>query len=147
MTDAPTFDDVTLGDTFESRTRTVTESDFVLFEGLMGAYHESHVSKTWSANQRYGERIANGFLTLTYAVGLITASSPLQESIEAFYGMDDVRFPDPVFIGDTLSVTQEVVQKEPKDGGGVVGLRTETRTEDGDLALTYVHKVLVRGDR
>lgn len=146
MANTKTFEDISIGNTFESRSRTVTESDFVLFEGLMGAYHESHVSKTWSADKRYGERIANGFLTLTYAAGLITASSPLQESIEAFYGMDDVRFPEPVFIGDTLSVTQEVITKEPTDSGGVVELRTDTHTQDGELVLTYVHKVLVRGD-
>lgn len=143
MTEPVGFEDVDIGDTFTSRTRTVTESDFTLFEGLMGAYHESHVSKTWCADTRYGERIANGFLTMTYTAGLITTASPLREHIRAFYGMDDVRFPDPVYIGDTLHVTQEVIGKKPKDNGGVVDLRTETHTQEGTLVLTYVHRVLV----
>ncbi|WP_254525869.1 MaoC/PaaZ C-terminal domain-containing protein [Natrinema caseinilyticum] len=143
MTESVGFEDLAVGDTFTSRTRTVTESEFTLFEGLMGAYHESHVSKTWCEDTGYGERIANGFLTLTCTAGLITAASPFRETIRAFYGMDGVRFPNPVYIGDTLQVTQEVIETESRDCGGVVALRTETHTQDDTLVLTYVHKVLV----
>jgi len=143
MTESVDFQNIEIGDSFTSSTRTVTESAFVLFEGLMGTYHESHVSKIWSQEHRYGERIANGILTLTFTVGLATSSSPLSEYIEAFYGMDEVRFTGPVYIGDTLQVTQEVVETWPKDQGGVVELRTGTRNQNDDVVLTYIHKVLV----
>jgi acyl dehydratase len=65
----------------------------------------------------FGQRVAHGLLVLSCGAGLIPL---LPGRVQAFLGMDEVRFRAPVFFGDTIHPVMEVVDKTPKEPGGVV---------------------------
>jgi acyl dehydratase len=71
---------------------------------------------------------------------------PLTEmAIQAFYGMDRVRFTSPTRIGDTLHVELEVLEKQDKgELGGVVALQSRIVNQRGEDAAVSTLKVLIR---
>ena len=125
------FDDLSLGDRFASRARTVTEADIVLFSGLSGDYHPLHTDEVYASSGPFGGRVAQGCLTLSLATGLEFSLMGSDESrIIAFYGMDRVRFVKPVFIGDTIRLEGEVTALEDRDGAsGVVTAHHEIKNQ------------------
>lgn len=128
------FDEIAVGDTFSTRSRTITEADLVFFSGFSGDYSALHTDEEYAKAGPFGRRIAHGCLTLSVATGLefsLMTAGP-EDSIVAFYGMDRVRFVKPVFVGDTIRVEGEVLALEAKDGGrGVVTLHEEIKNQDG----------------
>jgi hypothetical protein len=72
--DVLAFDDLTLGDEWESAGRTVTESDVVLFAGLSGDYNPLHSNHKVADKGPFGRPVAHGLLGLTIATGLISTS-------------------------------------------------------------------------
>ncbi len=123
-----------------TRGRTITEADLVNFCMFSGDWYPLHSDIEVARKSIFGKRIAHGMLVLSVATGLM----PLQEmAIVAFYGMDKLRFIAPTVIGDTLCVEMEVVEKKPKEGGGVLTTRVSVknqRNEDAVLAtmMTFV---------
>ncbi|WP_033295661.1 MaoC/PaaZ C-terminal domain-containing protein [Amycolatopsis jejuensis] len=106
------FEDLVEGKVLESRGRTVTQADVVGFAGLSGDFHPLHLDVEHAKKARFGEPIAHGMLTLAIASGLIELSP---EAVQAFGGMDKVRFLQPVFFGDTIHVRSEVASLEQMD--------------------------------
>src|SRR5438094_31619 len=106
------FDDLSPGQAFSTRGRTVTEADVVAFGTLTGDLHPQHVDAVWAAESPFGERIAHGMLVLSYAVGLV----PLDpERVVALRRVRDVVFKRPVAIGDTIHVEGQVESLTPLD--------------------------------
>src|SRR4051794_41974421 len=68
---ATDFDALTVGDSFVTRGRTVTEADVVSFACLSGDMHPQHTDAAWAANSLFGERIAHGMLVASLALGLL----------------------------------------------------------------------------
>src|SRR5438552_8752467 len=66
------FDDIELGEEYESPGRTVTEADIVIFAGLSGDYNVLHTDAEIMKQSIFGERIAHGLLGLTMQAGLVT---------------------------------------------------------------------------
>jgi 3-hydroxybutyryl-CoA dehydratase len=129
------FEDLAQGTVLESRGRTITETDVVGFAGLSGDYHPLHTNAEHAKNARFGERIAHGMLTLSVASGLIELSP---EAVQAFSGMDRVRFLQPVFFGDTLRVRSKVETLEPLDdscGRAVLGITVLNQKDDPVLVF------------
>src|SRR5512132_3687616 len=93
--------------------KTVSESDVYLFAGITGDLSPNHVDEEYMKTTRYGRRIAHGAL----AVGLMSqASTKMIAGLPGTlvsYGYDRVRFPAPLFIGDTVTVTYEIVERDP----------------------------------
>jgi 3-hydroxybutyryl-CoA dehydratase len=106
------FDELAEGTVLESRGRTITEADVVGFAGLSGDFHPLHTDAEYAKEARFGERIAHGMLTLAVASGLIELSPT---AVQAFAGMDRVRFLQPVLFGDTVKVRSEVRALESID--------------------------------
>jgi 3-hydroxybutyryl-CoA dehydratase len=109
------YDELEVGMRGRSRGRTITEADVVGFAGLSGDWHPLHTDAEYAAHGPFGARIGHGMLTLAVTTGLMTLSP---EAIEAFYGMDRVRFLRPVMLGDTIRVETTLEEKIPRDGGG-----------------------------
>src|ERR671928_1219416 len=93
------FDAVEPGESFESRGRTVTESDVVAFAGLTGDWHPQHTDAVWAAASDFGERIAHGALVLSFALGLVDYES---DRVVALREISRATFKAPVRIGDTI---------------------------------------------
>lgn len=103
------YEDLSVGLTFTSPGRTITEADVVAFAGLTGDYSEQHTSEEFASQTQFGRRIAHGLLGLSFAHGLMWArTGQLRECAIAFLGISDWRFTAPLFLGDTMFVRYTV---------------------------------------
>ena len=141
MTDEPSmFEDVEEGDTDVTQGRTITETDVTNFAGVSGDFNHLHTDAERMSESMFGERIAHGMLVVSAATGLLwQARSPEErEAVVAFYGIDDLRFRQPTYVGDTVRVETEVVETERKPdsaGTGTVRYGLEVVKQDGTVAI------------
>jgi len=106
-----TYADLQVGMSFRSPGRTITDADLVAFAGLTGDYSELHTSDIYAKSSEFGRRVAHGMLGLAYAHGLMWArTGELRETAIAFLGIDDWRFLQPIFIGDTIFVNYRIAE-------------------------------------
>jgi 3-hydroxybutyryl-CoA dehydratase len=124
------FEDFQVGDKIITRGRTITEADIVTFSAFSGDWHPLHTDVEYAKKGPFGERIAHGFLVLSVASGLL----PLSEiAIIAFYGIDKLRFVNPVRLLDTIHVEFEAIEKQERDErGGVITFRQTVKNQRGE---------------
>jgi acyl dehydratase len=124
------FEEIQVGEEYESPGRTVTESDIVLFAGLSGDYNILHTDAEFMKTSIFGERIAHGLLGLSIQAGLLSRAM-LPYATIAFGGLR-WKFKAPIKIGDTIRVRARVAsKKETKPDRGVVVLaRTVVNQRD-----------------
>jgi acyl dehydratase len=104
-----TFEQFVVGQSFEHPIRrTVTEADNMLFSVMTMNPQPLHLDAEFSAGTEFGQRLVNSLFTLGLMIGLTVGETTLGTTI-ANLGMTDVRFPKPVFHGDTLRATTTVV--------------------------------------
>jgi acyl dehydratase len=104
------FEDYILGEERETYGRTITETDFVMHAGHTGDFFPHHMDAEFMKSSPFRQRIAHG--TMTFAIGIGLTASEINP--RAFtYGYDRLRFPRPVFIGDTIRTRLTVSGKEP----------------------------------
>ncbi|MBI2187378.1 MAG: MaoC family dehydratase N-terminal domain-containing protein [Acidobacteria bacterium] len=140
----PAFDILAPGTLFRSRSRTITETDVVNFAGLSGDYMELHVSEVHAARSLYGRRVAHGALVFGISTGLSAQMNLVNDIVIAFVGVDHLRFTQPVFVGDTLTVTKRVIERrEMSAGRGLLLFDTKVLNQSGHTVLAYVDKLLV----
>lgn len=103
------FEEFTLGQTFTHPIRrTVTEADNVFFSALTHNPAPLHLDEEYCRTQtEFGQRLVNSCLTLGLMVGISVNDTTLGTTV-ANLGWDEVRFPKPVFHGDTLHIETEV---------------------------------------
>jgi acyl dehydratase len=116
------FDEIEVGEEYESPGRTLTETDIVLFAGLSGDYNVVHTDAELMKTSIFGERIAHGLLGLSISSGLLNRAMRPYAAI-ALAGLR-WKFKGPIRIGDTVRVRAKVIAKNdgPKPGAGLVTL-------------------------
>jgi acyl dehydratase len=116
------FEDIEVGEEYESPGRTVTETDIVLFAGLSGDYNVLHTDAEFMKKSIFGERIAHGLLGLAIQSGLFYRAGPAYATL-AFLGLR-WKFKAPIKIGDTIRVRARVAAKREtsKPDRGIVVL-------------------------
>jgi monoamine oxidase len=137
------FEDIELNSVRETFGRTITEADFVIHAGHSGDYFPHHVDADWCKTQAFGQRIAHGTMTFTIGIGL-TASVINPASFT--YGYERVRFPKPVYIGDTIHTRVTILSKEPdpkRPKYGKVVEKVEVINQRGETVLACEHIFLV----
>jgi acyl dehydratase len=117
------FEDIAVGEEYESPGRTVTEADIVLFSGLSGDYNVLHTDAEFMKRSIFGERIAHGLLGLAIQAGLFTRATQAYATL-AFAGLR-WKFKGPIKIGDTIRLRAKVLGKREtsKPDRGVITLR------------------------
>jgi 3-hydroxybutyryl-CoA dehydratase len=127
------FEDLHVGETWVSDGRTVTETDVVMFAGLTGDYNPLHVDREFAKETPFGKPIAHGLLGMSLVAGLGN-HAPLVKTA-AFVSVRDWKFLEPTFIGDTVHVTTEVMEKQPRGRrrGEVVWMRRLVRHDGTTL--------------
>jgi 3-hydroxybutyryl-CoA dehydratase len=138
------FEEFEPGQLVETAGRTITEADIVMFAGLTGDYSELHTNAEFATSTRFGQRIAHGALVFSLSIGLATRTGVLEGTLIAFSRVDNLRFPKPVFIGDTLHVAKTVIGVEDKGPAqGVVTFDTRVRNQRGEVVLAFIDRLLV----
>lgn len=105
------FEEFHLGQVFDHQLRrTITEADNVFFSALTHNTAALHLDEEYCRNEtQYGQRVVNSCLTLGLMVG-ISVGDTTQGTTVANLGWDEVRFPAPLYHGDTLRVESEVIE-------------------------------------
>ena len=103
------FDAMFVGQVFKhALRRTVTESDNVMFCAMTHNPAQLHLDEQYCREHtEFGQRIVNSGFTLGLMVGISVGDTTLGTAV-ANLGWDDVRFPRPVFHGDTLHIETEI---------------------------------------
>ena len=103
------FEEFHVGQTFQhGLRRTVTETDNVLFSAMTHNPAALHLDEEYCReNSEFGTRIVNSCFTLGLMVGISVGDTTLGTTV-ANLGWDEVRFPKPLFHGDTVHVESEV---------------------------------------
>jgi len=107
------FEDLEIGETLITHKRTVTEADIVNFGCLSGDHFYAHFDETSVEDSLFGKRVAHGYFVISAAAGMFV--DPAKGPVLANYGLDNLRFIEPVGIGDTIQVRLTVKQKNKKD--------------------------------
>jgi acyl dehydratase len=138
------FDDLVIGDEWESPCRTVTEADVVAFAGLSGDFNPIHVDHEQARRSPFGRPIAHGLLGLALASGLASAA-PRVDTM-AFLAILDWKFLHPIVFGDTIQVITRVVALEPRSRGrrGVVTWHRRLINQHGKTLQEGTTQTLVR---
>ncbi|MCK0117195.1 acyl dehydratase [Isoptericola sp. CG 20/1183] len=117
--------------------RTLTEADNTLFTSVTMNPQGLHLDAAWAATQPFGKPLVNSMLTLATLVGLSVAHLT-RGTIVANLGFAEVRFPAPVFHGDTLYGATTVRDRrlsESRPGTGIVTLEhVGTNQDDVEVA-------------
>jgi len=142
------FEDLVIGDTLLTARRTVTEADIANFACLSGDNFYVHVDKIGAAQSLFGERIAHGYFVVSAAAGLFVDAGV--GPVIANYGMENLRFIEPVKIGDTIQVRltckkkikkpQKLAEDKPN---GVVEWDVQVFNQDDTAVALYSILTLV----
>ena len=106
-----------------SLTRTVTESDNLLFCAMTHNPQPLHLDEEFCKGTEYGQRIVNSLFTLGLVIGVSVGDTTLGTTLGNL-GMTDTRFANPVFHGDTLRSATKVREKRESKSRPNAGLVT-----------------------
>ncbi|MEO7602165.1 MAG: MaoC family dehydratase [Sphingomicrobium sp.] len=140
------FDEWAVGDTIEHPiTRTVTETDNLLISTLTHNPQPLHLDREYAAQSEFGQPLVNSCFTFSLAVGVSVAETTLG-TLVANLGYDEVRFPKPVFVGDTLKIESEVTDLRPsksRPNAGIVTWAHRAINQSGDVVCTFKRSALL----
>jgi acyl dehydratase len=137
---APYFDEMRVGHVFKHELRrTVTEADNVFFSALTHNPALLHLDEEYCRTQtEFGQRLVNSAFTLGLMVGISVGDTTLGRAI-ANLGWDEVRFPKPLFHGDTIRVETEVHnlrESKSRPNAGVVTFIHRAYNQKGELVAS-----------
>jgi acyl dehydratase len=141
------FEQFNVGQTFDHAIRrTITEADNVFFTALTHNPAALHLDEEYcKENSEFGTRIVNSALTLAMMVGISVGETTLGTTV-ANLGWDEVRFPKPVFHGDTLRVASKVLEKrdsKSRPDNGIVIFEHTALNQYGDLVAICKRSALM----
>lgn len=133
------YEDCSVGDRIVTPGRTITETDVVQFAALSSDWNAIHTDREFAARSPFGQRIAHGLLGLV--AGFCLLSRPgwftfWPRSMTCITRLDKVRFLLPIFIGDTIHLVAEIVEKTAMpDGSGLVTTRMHVVNQRDELVV------------
>jgi acyl dehydratase len=141
------FEDLTEGRRIDAEwTRTVTEADNVLFCSMTMNVQKLHLDAEFAKSTEFGRPLVNSLFTLGLMIGM-SVHNTTQGTTVANLGMTDVRFPAPVFAGDTLRVFTTVISarlSRSRADAGIVTFRHEAFNQNGVLVASCERAALMQ---
>jgi len=107
------WEDFNVGQRVKTASITITDAHLVQWAGLTMDFYPLHMDEEFAKKTVFGGRIAHGPLTFAMSVGLVGMTNIFEDSIVAWLGVENMRIPAPVRIGDTIFV--EAAVKEKRD--------------------------------
>lgn len=144
MTDLRYWDELEVGETWTTPSRTITETDVTMFAAMTGDFVPFHIDDVRARESMFGGRVAHGLLGLAYMQGMITWVDTGIASMGSLGWTVD--FKGPIRIGDTLTTRFTIAGKRPtRDSGrGILTVNCELFTEDGTIVQVAEHRRMVR---
>jgi itaconyl-CoA hydratase len=139
------FEDFEVGDIYEHPLgRTVTTTDNLWFTLLTQNTAPIHVDHFYASQTEFGRPLVDS----TFTVALVTGQSvtDVSQNVFANLGWDEVRLPNPVFEGDTIYSTSEVLEKREsrsRANVGIVTVKTTGYNQDGRTVITFKRTVMI----
>ncbi|MCE2487995.1 MAG: MaoC family dehydratase [Desulfurellaceae bacterium] len=132
------FEELNVGDIFHHQPgRTITETDNLLFTTMTMNPQPLHLDAEFSKKAEFGQRLVNSLFTLGLTVGLSVGDTTLGTTVGNL-GFEEVKFPKPVFIGDTLYAETEVVEKresKSRPQWGIVMFEHRATNQRGEVVM------------
>jgi itaconyl-CoA hydratase len=139
------YEDFTVGDVYEHRPgRTITETDNIWFTLLTMNTHPLHFDNAYAAKSEFKQTLVNSCLTLSIVVGM--SVSDVSQQAVGNLGWNDIKLTAPVFVGDTIYASSEVLSKREsasRPTQGIVTVRTVGAKADGTEFMSFERTVLV----
>jgi acyl dehydratase len=137
-------DDFNVGDVYTTPSITVTETHVVNWACLTMDFYPLHMDKEYAAKTQFGQRLAHGPLIFGMAVGLVSMAGFAGDLAVAWLGVDNLKMLAPVFIGDTITVIVEVLEKKPtsKPDKGVQTWRYSVKNQRGETVMVFDYKLM-----
>ncbi|MFB6293407.1 MAG: MaoC family dehydratase [Halonotius sp.] len=137
------FEDLAVGDSWESDEYEVTESEIIEFAEQYDPQWFHTDPERAAEESIYGSLIAAGFHTAAISTRLFVDCFLSDTATLGGKGIDELRWHEPVRPGDRLSIQAEVLDLEPEsDSRGLARIRIETSNHDGEVALSMIPLVM-----
>ena len=139
------FEQFSVGATFRTPGRTITQADIGAFAGLTGDYNPVHTDAVFAATTQFGTRIAHGPFGIGLAFGLASRLDLIDGTAIALLSVQ-WEFTAPVRDGDTLHAEIAVTEARPakQDDRGIVGLRFDMKNQNGETTQLGTCRLLMR---
>jgi acyl dehydratase len=141
------FEEFSVGQTIEHAIRrTVTEADNTLFSVMTMNPQPLHLDAEFAAGSEFGQRLVNSLFTLGLMIGLSVGDTTTGTTI-ANLGMSEVRFPKPVFHGDTLRAATRVIairESESRPEAGLVEFEHTAINQRGEIVAICRRTALMK---
>ena len=136
------WEDFAVGDTVTTQAITVTETHLVTWAGLTMDYYPLHMDEEYARTTVFGGRVAHGPLTFALAIGLVYQTGFYGNSILAWLGVENMKIPAPVRIGDSIRVRASVSRrretKSPDRGLTVFRWDVLNQRDEAVMSLDYL---------
>jgi itaconyl-CoA hydratase len=139
------FEDFEVGDVYEHPLgRTILAADNTWFTLLTMNTNPVHFDAVYAARTEFGRPLVNSCLTLSIVTGQSVAD--LSQNAVANLGWDEVRMPHPVFEGDTIYASSEVLEtreSKSRPHAGIVRVKTTGFNQDRKVVLEFTRTFMV----
>ncbi|WP_435211123.1 phenylacetic acid degradation bifunctional protein PaaZ [Luminiphilus sp. nBUS_16] len=135
------FEELEIGETLVTHRRTVTEADIVNFGCVSGDHFYAHFDEIAAKDSFFGQRVAHGYFVISAAAGMFVHPAP--GPVIANYGLENLRFVEPVPAGTTiqckLTVKRKIkkAQRGDEKPNGVVVWAVEVTNQNGGPVAVY----------
>ena len=141
------FEEFEIGMAFDHPwTRTVTEADNILFTTMTMNPQPLHLDAEFAAKTEFGRPLVNSIFTLGLVIGISVGDTTLGTTV-ANLGMTDVRFPKPVFHGDTIRAKTSVIsvrRSKSRSDAGIVEFEHVGLNQHGDMVAICRRAALMK---
>ena len=135
------FEEFEIGATLEHQPgRTVTETDNLLFSTLSMNVQPLHIDAEFARASQFGQILVNSMFTLATVIGLSVAETTLGTTVGNL-GFEETRFPNPVFIGDTIysrTVIKSKRESTSRPQWGIVTFEHQGVNQRGEIVCTCI---------
>lgn len=140
------FEDYEVGEVLvHSPSRTVVEYDNILFCAITMNPQPLHIDHEFAKKTVHGRPLVNGIYTLALVLGLSVPDTTLGTTLGNL-GFGDIKYPKPVFAGDTITAETVVLAKrlsKSRPGAGIVDYEHRGRNQKGEIVMTCLRTGLV----
>jgi acyl dehydratase len=139
------LDDLHAGQVFVTPGRTITEADVMSFASWTNDNNQVHTDAEFAKHTRFGQRIVHGMLGASLCLGLIARTGVFEGSAVALLSIDEWKFAAPIFIGDTVTCTVEILSARPTSSGryGIVERMLTLRNQRDEVVQSGRMDVMV----